>query len=133
MTSANIVTGLAVLGFLITAGGLVGVSLRIGRNTQTVSNYREAAAAWEAKAKAQEGQIDELQAAHEHSAQEVTELRAKVQVLQDLVTGKTAIEQLATQVAETFALIDAKIIGREAFDAAFAGLRSEIAAIGRQR
>lgn len=131
--SANIGTIVGVLALLLAAGGVVGTSLRVGRNSQTVANYREAAHSWEAKASAQEGQIGELQAAHEQAAQEVTELRAKVQILQDLVTGKTAIEQLSVQVTEAFARIDAKIVGRDAFEASFRDLRTEIAAIGRQR
>lgn len=131
--SANIGTIVGVLALLLAAGGVVGTSLRVGRNSQTVANYREAASSWEAKATAQAGQLDELQAAHEQAAQEVTELRAKVQILQDLVTGKTAIEQLSVQVTEAFARIDAKIVGRDAFEASFRDLRTEIAAIGRQR
>jgi hypothetical protein len=133
MTSANIGTIVAIIALLITAGGVVGTSLRVGRNSQTVANYREAAASSEAKANAQKGQIEELQAAHELAVQEVTDLRAKVQVLQDMVTGKTAIEQLTVQVTEAFTRIDSKIVGRDAFEAAFRDLRTEVAAIGRQR
>jgi len=134
LTSGSIGTIVAVLALLGTAGGMVGVSLRVGRQSQTVANYREAATSWEAKAKAQEGQIEELQAAAADAAQEVTELRAKVQILQDLVTGKTAIEQLTVQVTETSARIEAKIVGRDTFEAAFRDLRTElVAAIGRQR
>lgn len=130
MSSSAIVTWIAVLGFLITAAGLVGVSMRVGRNSQTVANYREAAASWEAKARAQEGQITQLQAADAAKKEQITELTAKVQLLQDMVTGKTAIEQLAAQVADTFDRIDAKIIGRDVFDAAFDELRGEITRIG---
>jgi hypothetical protein len=126
MTSSGLATGVAILAFLVTAGGVIGVSLRIGRNTQTIANYREAATSWEAKAKAQEGQIEELQAADTAKATQITELTAKVQLLQDMVTGKTAIEQLAAQVADTFARIDEKLIGRDVFEKEFADLRAEL-------
>lgn len=133
MSGSTVVTWLAVLGFLITAGGLIGVSMRVGRNSQTVANYREAAQSWEAKAKAQEGQLEELKEADAAKASQITELTAKVQLLQDMVTGKTAIEQLAAQVAETFQRIDERLIGRDVFDAKFEELRAEIARTGAAR
>jgi cell division protein FtsB len=62
-------------------------ALRVAKNTQTVTNYKEAASAWETKSKAQDAEIHELKEENAKLQQRVSDLNGKVSVLQDLVTG----------------------------------------------
>lgn len=99
----GIETILAILGFAITAAGLIGVSFRVGKNGQTVSNYREAASAWETKARAQAEEITTLQEQLADAKHRLGELEARLQLLQDMVTGRAAVADLAAQVQKQFA------------------------------
>lgn len=102
MTLTHVVTILSVIGFLITAAGLIGVSFRVGRNAQTVNNYRESADAWEMKAKAQADTIAECQARLAENDVTIRKLQDRVQILEEMVTGHTAITTLATDISNYF-------------------------------
>jgi hypothetical protein len=113
--AGNILAVIAIIGLLITAATVVGGSFRVGRNTQTVSNYREAALSWEASAKALEAQVHQFEeqlAERDVHAREVEtgfeaqlaekdarihELEGRLTTLQDVVTGKSAVEALTVE------------------------------------
>lgn len=99
MSSALIITATAVVGVLLTIAGSLGVwlAMRTGQNTQTVRNFRDAAASWREKAEAMAADLATIQA-------ELTTLRAqheKLQqehnVLRNVVSGKSALDALSMQ------------------------------------
>jgi uncharacterized coiled-coil DUF342 family protein len=102
MASTLIIVLIAVLGFLLTLGGIIGVwlAVRTAQNTQTVKNFREAASSWREKAEALasdlltvQGEMAELQKQHKN-------LQAEHDVLKNVVTGKSAIESLGVQMTD---------------------------------
>ena len=121
MNFEAILTVVAVVSLLLTAAGAIGGQYRINRTDRSVKITKEIAEAWEAKAQQQESQIADMKQLAAEREQETTaalaakdteiaELRARVQVLQDLVTGKSAIEDLAirldTRLTELFSEIN---------------------------
>jgi uncharacterized protein HemX len=103
VSAGTIASLVAVVSLLITAAGVVGGSWRLGRNTQTVTLYRDTALAWEAKASAQEAQLEQLEADNRAKDTKIAELVARVGVLSDMVTGKSAIEAMEGQMTELLA------------------------------
>jgi predicted nucleic acid-binding Zn-ribbon protein len=95
----NISVVLSVLGVVITillaAAGAVGTwaALRVGRNAQTLTNYRDAAGSWKERSEAQESEISELRGEVVHLKAENAELRGQMTVLRDLF--KSAVSELA--------------------------------------
>ena len=89
-----------VLGVIIAVGTLLGTAMRVGRQTTTVNNYREAAQSWEAKARAQESEIADLQAKVVVLEQARAGQDKEIQVLRDMVTGRTAIAELTVALKE---------------------------------
>lgn len=98
MSLSILVAIVAVIGLLGTAAAVVGGSFRVSRHTQVVANYRDAAQAWEAKASAQGNEITELRSELAEREKEIIELRSRVSILQDMVTGKSAIEQIIPEI-----------------------------------
>jgi hypothetical protein len=90
---------IAALGLLFTAAGIAGGSWRISRNTQTVALYKDTAEAWEAKSKSQDARIAELEEAEHRKDREISELRGQVATLQDLVTGRSALQDMDERLA----------------------------------
>lgn len=109
MTWSHFITFLSVVGFLVTAAGLVGVSFKVGRNAQTVSNYRDSADAWEKKSHSQAEEIAELKA--KLSANEATsnKLQDRVQILEELVTGKATFTNLVASIDANFSRLEAHL------------------------
>jgi hypothetical protein len=105
-----------VLGTVIAIGTLLGVALRVGRNTQTVNNYRESAQAWEAKARVQEDTINGQKEQISDLQHQVGELQGKLAVLSELVTGKAILEDLAREVLEAVNSVKVNAIDREVFE-----------------
>jgi Tfp pilus assembly protein PilX len=106
VTIEGVLVVVAVVTLLIAAAGVVGGQFRISRNATAIKITTEIAQAWENKAKVQEQQIHDLELSAAKQSQqttaalaakdaEIAELRARVEVLQDLVTGKSAVENLA--------------------------------------
>lgn len=102
MTWAHLVTLLSVIGFLVTAAGLVGISFRVGRNAQTVNNYKDSAEAWEMKARTQTDEIAELHEKLTANDVIIKKLQDRVRVLEDLVNGQTAINALSANIDKSF-------------------------------
>lgn len=120
----NTTTVVTIFGILITillsAAGVVGTwaALRVGKNAQTIKNYRSAADSWKERAEAQDAKIteqnEEISRMHtENTAlrQEIAELRGQIGILTALV--RSAISDLASS-NTGMAVIDRleQIIGR---------------------
>lgn len=88
----NLTVLIAVFGALITIS-TVYASFKVTRNTQATAVYRTTAEGWEAQAKLQERQIAELTAQAARKDQKIADLTARVEVLQDMVTGKSLLEE----------------------------------------
>lgn len=82
----------AVVGLAITIASVFG-TFRMSRNTQAMTLYRETATGWQAKAELQEGEIAELRENLAKKDRQIADLQARVQVLQDTVTGKSLLEE----------------------------------------
>jgi hypothetical protein len=94
MDTGTILAIIAIISFALTAAGIVGMSFRVGHNTQTVANYRETAQSWKEKADAQEAQITELQHGSMEKDGQIAELQAKVGLLEKLVLGESTAQGL---------------------------------------
>jgi uncharacterized coiled-coil protein SlyX len=105
---SSILSLVSIIVAVLTVMGLAGGSFRVSRNTQTVANYREAALSWEAKADAQEKDIELLRAALIEKDRQIAELQGRVVVLQDMVTAAPAIEHLATTMADVVTRMDTR-------------------------
>lgn len=66
----------------------------MGKNAQTLKNFRDSADSWKEKATAQEAEISDLRHENSQLKSEIAELRGKVSTLGDLVA--TAISELAS-------------------------------------
>lgn len=103
LNSGIVLTVLAVFSFLFGLAGILG-SWRVARNTAALTQYRETALAWEAKAKVQDVEITDLKEADHLKEQRLAELTGKVAVLQDALTGRMAWEVLERRLAEALEL-----------------------------
>jgi chromosome segregation ATPase len=124
LNAGNILAIVALVGLLITAATVIGGSFRVSRNTQTVSNYREAALSWESQSKALEAQVrlfEEQLAEREVHARtmesqfeaqlaekdaRIHELEGRLTTLQDVVTGKAAVEALTVEMRSVVQAVD---------------------------
>jgi hypothetical protein len=99
----DVSTFIAVFGVILAAATIF-ASFRVTRNAQSTALYRENAAGWEAKSKLQDVQAAELQAGYNRQLHElrvqgaakdekIADLTARVEVLQDMVTGKSLLEE----------------------------------------
>lgn len=101
---------------LLALVGVLAISFRTGRNAQILSNaeaiadsWKDRAAAMEEKAKGQGEAVRDLQdklAAKDH---EIGQLQGEILTLRDLVTGRSAIQELASQLTVRNAQIDDRI------------------------
>jgi uncharacterized coiled-coil DUF342 family protein len=100
VNSALVITITAVLGVLLTMAGSVGVwlAMRTGQNTQTVKNFRDAAASWREKAEALAADLATIQSELTTLRAQYDQLMAEHNMLKDVVSGRTAIEALGMQV-----------------------------------
>ena len=89
----------AALGVLITIAAVYG-SFRASRSTQSAMVMRDTAQAWEGKSKVQDVEIADLRASVQEKDQKIASLEARNSVLQDVVTGKSLLEQLEARTAE---------------------------------
>lgn len=96
-----------VLAVLFVAASSIGVwaAMRVGKNTQTLADYKSAAESSSALATSLKAELEEVRAQHitdiesarkarNESEQEIAGLKATVAVLQELATGKTALEHI---------------------------------------
>jgi len=101
--SGTVVAVAAVVGSLMAAAAILG-QWRVSRNTTATTQYREIAQGWEDKARLQADEIADLQADKHRKDREIAELKGKVQVLQDALTGKASWEILESRIGEALAI-----------------------------
>lgn len=100
-----------IVSLLIVAAGIVGASFRVGRNTSTVANYREAAQSFELKASAledtvgdQKKQIKVLQDSNADKDIKIASLQEQITSLRELLLQRAAFETLQEKIAEALTL-----------------------------
>lgn len=115
LESVAVIVGvvIGILGFLGGLATLLGGNYRVARNAKIVADYEAGYKGLEAKAKGQEQQIGELQreagekdtkiADLEH---QLTDMQGRMSVLQEVVTGKSALEELTRQLAAVTTAMD---------------------------
>jgi predicted nucleic acid-binding Zn-ribbon protein len=117
--SSEIITTVAiVLGTLLALAGSVGTwaALRVGRNAQTLSNYRDAIQSWKERSETQEAEIAELRTQLHQVQAENADLRGQVNTLRDAISGRSILgtleKTLARQHAELLERLDKLAGGR---------------------
>lgn len=115
---ATVVSAVGVLGFLVVVAGILGAAFRTSRNVQSIANYRDAAQSWEARANAQEQELEQqahqiqncnhrielLQTELESKDHQLQAMETQIANLRDLLTGRAAFESLSEKIAESLAL-----------------------------
>jgi hypothetical protein len=101
-----------ILSFVIAVGVLLGTAWRVGKNTQTVNNYRESALSWETKARAQESELSDVRDQLGDAINQLQEMQGKVHVLEEVASGRAALEAMATQITT---LVSSQLVGKEEF------------------
>lgn len=109
ITSGNILLWLGVFGLVTTAAAVLAGTWRISRNTATVNNFRDSALSWETKSKSQDEEIEKLHRDLAARDREVSDLQGRVGTLQDMVTGKSAVEELTSSMTQLVALFDTRL------------------------
>jgi hypothetical protein len=92
-----VIAAVGAVGGIAAAVTVVGASFRTGRSAQVLANYKAEAESWQGRALADEEALAEAN-------RQLTGLRIRVAALQDMVTGKTAVEQLAADFRSFMAL-----------------------------
>jgi hypothetical protein len=108
MTTEAILAIVAVIGLLVGAANVFG-TFRVSRNQSAVSGYRDAAAGWEAKARAQEVQIVDLRTVLATANAKIDAQEQRINMLQDMVTSKTLIEALARTLDDNHSTMMGKV------------------------
>lgn len=104
MTTDIILAAVAVIGLFVGTANVLG-TFRFSRNTNLITLYRETAEAWEARSKAQDAEISELQTRETTKDAQIAGLNGRVTVLQDMVTGKTMLEEQGRKIDENTAKV----------------------------
>jgi chromosome segregation ATPase len=104
---------IGILGFLFAVATLLGGNYRVARNAKIVADYEAGYKGLQAKSEGQRQEIEELQrqgtekdsriAELEH---ELSDLKGRMSVLQEIVTGKPAIEELTKQMAAAVTMMN---------------------------
>jgi heme/copper-type cytochrome/quinol oxidase subunit 1 len=97
--SGAIGTIVTVIGLALTLVALA-ASYRVSKRSVSTQVYRDTAAAWEAKSKAQDAENAELRAQLTSRDEKIAVLTGRVGVLQDTVTGAQAWATLERRTAE---------------------------------
>lgn len=106
--SSSVLGWSAFIGLVITAATVIGASARNSHNAQTLANYRDAARSWKEKSEAQDVAIKELEARDAEKDRQLSELNGRLAMLQDMVMGKPAFDQLVADFARVFAQMDSR-------------------------
>lgn len=98
----------AILAALIAIAGIVGTwaALRVGKNAQTLSNYRDALQSWKERSEAQDTKIAEqdieigdLKTQVDELRHENSELRGQIGTLRDAISGRQVFDGLSDSFA----------------------------------
>lgn len=137
MADVGAIAGVA--GAVVAVGGLLGTSLRVGRQQTTVNNYREAALSWEAKSRAQdsksaeqEAEIADLRTQNAELLTRITKQESEMASLRDLVTGRQALIDIQTDIRKTAESLAHQAISRGDFDEWREEVRTQLAEIRRR-
>jgi len=117
-----------ILAALVVVAGAIGTwaAFRVGRNAQTVSNYRDALQSWkersesvEAKSKEQDSEILELQGRVHTLEAENADLQGQIRVLRDAISGRQTFDAIVNtlgkqhqEILEAFSRQHVELIGR---------------------
>lgn len=116
--SVAVIIGVIVggLGLLFTLVTLAGGNYRAVKSARIVADYKSGYDAIQAKAEGQEEQIQELKRENAHKdeeiaalQQELSDLQGRMSVLQEYVTGRSAIEALTAQLAGLAEVLNSKV------------------------
>jgi cell division protein FtsB len=100
---AGLLTALgALLVALLTVAGIVGTwaALRVGRNAQTISNYRDAISSWKERSEAQDQELTEVRTQLDKLKSENAELRGQINTLRDAISGRSVFDGLSEALAK---------------------------------
>lgn len=98
-----------VLAALLTAAGAIGIwaAFRVGRNAQTIANYRDALQSWKERSETQdvkiaeqEQEISELKDSQHRLEAENADLRGQMSVLRDAISGRQGFDQMIGKIAQ---------------------------------
>lgn len=97
-----VITVTAVLAVLLTVAGAAGVwlAMRTAQNSQTLKNFRDASASWREKADALTSELVSVRADLLELTGKYATLLAAHEVLKGVVTGQSAIEELAATMGD---------------------------------
>lgn len=100
--SGIVVTVTAVLAIVLTVAGAAGVwlAMRTAQNSQTLKNFRDASASWREKADALTDELVAVRADLVALTSKYATLLAAHEVLKDVVTGQSALEELTERMGE---------------------------------
>lgn len=115
---STLISTVGVLGFLVVVAGILGAAFRTSRNVQSIANYRDAAQSWEARANAQEQELDQQRVQIENCNHriellqqelaakdtQVAGLQEQITQLRELLTGRAAFESLTGKISEAVQL-----------------------------
>lgn len=87
--------------FCITAAGAIAATWRTSRSRATIETLKQAADAYRLQAEAQQSVIERQSQERADLERQVSDLRGRIAVLQDMVTSKSAIDRLSA-VLEAF-------------------------------
>lgn len=118
-----------VLGFVVAVAALAGTAWRVGKNTQTVNNYRESAQSWEARAKSYEEDLADVTAKNEDFQRQISEMQGKIHILEEVASGRAAMEALTTQITETVKELRLTLVTKDDFTAWQRESRQALAAL----
>lgn len=122
LSSATVSAFVAVAGIALTMVALL-ASWRVSKRSVSSQLYRDTAAAWEAKSKAQDQENADLRRLLASRDEKIADLTGRVGVLQDTVTGARAWDTLERRTAEMLALAaDTRAETRQVHQAVEAGL-----------
>lgn len=95
MGNALTVIAAVVAVLLAVAGAIGGIAVfRSTRSAAIVTNYKQAADSYKERSEAQEVEIADLRSTNQRQAQQIAALEAQVKTLGDIVSGRTAVEDL---------------------------------------
>lgn len=130
LNASTISTVIALVSLVLALGALFGRQRKAATTANLIAEYSQSAEAWESLATARDEKIKQQDALITSLQAHVAELSAKLQVLEDLVTGRTAVEQLSAQLAEGFRQMDQKIVGKDEWTSFRDEVRRNFAALG---
>lgn len=121
MSAAVGLAGLIVA--LVGAAAVIGQTFRVSHNTSAFNNLKDIASGWQEKATLQAQQIEDLTTQNQSQARQIADLQGRELVLRDMVTGRSAVDKIAADLAMLTSSVNTG--GREVL-AQIANVRGEV-------